>query len=152
MYAKYRPWYSRLMYQVTSPGDNIRHQIDELVQERRNSIANALELRFPSLTHRDSTKLYLRALYMPLLDSRGKNNSRLSKWILTDFLFWRFYLFWQIFFLILYDLFLSLTHCGLVMPYGDKRSGSTLAQVMACCQIAASHYRNQCLLIICEVQ
>ena len=79
------------MYQLTSPGDNNRHQIDELVQERRNSIANALELRFPSLTQRDSTKLYLRALYMPLLDSRGKNNSRLSKWILTDFLFWRFF-------------------------------------------------------------
>ena len=31
-----------------------------------------------------------------------------------------------------------LTHCGLVAPYGD-RSGSTLAQVMACCLTAPSH-------------
>ena len=45
----------------------------------------------------------------------------------------------------------SLTHCGLVTPYGDK-SGSTLAQVMACCLTAPSHYLNQCWLIISEVQ
>ena len=32
----------------------------------------------------------------------------------------------------------GLTHCGLVAPYGD-RSGSTLAQVMACCLAAPSH-------------
>ena len=38
-------------------------------------------------------------------------------------------------------------HCGLVTPYGD-RSGSTLAQVMACCLTAPSHYLNQCWLII----
>ena len=31
-------------------------------------------------------------------------------------------------------------------------SGSTLAQVMACCLMAPSHYLNQCWLIICEVQ
>ena len=29
--------------------------------------------------------------------------------------------------------------------------GSTLAQVMACCLTAPSHYLNQCWLIICEV-
>ena len=31
------------------------------------------------------------------------------------------------------------------------RSGSTLAQVMACCLIAPSHYLNQCWLIISKV-
>ena len=31
-------------------------------------------------------------------------------------------------------------------------SGSTLAQVMACCLMAPSHYLNQCWLIISEVQ
>ena len=33
-----------------------------------------------------------------------------------------------------------------------QRSGSTLAQVMACCLMAPSHYLNQCWLIISEVQ
>ena len=32
-----------------------------------------------------------------------------------------------------------------------ERSGSTLAQVMACCLMAPSHYLNQCWLIIKEV-
>ena len=32
------------------------------------------------------------------------------------------------------------------------KSGSTLAQVMACCLTAPSHYLNQCWLIISEVQ
>ena len=32
------------------------------------------------------------------------------------------------------------------------RSGSTLAQVMACCLMAPSHYLNQCWLIINKVQ
>ena len=40
-----------------------------------------------------------------------------------------------------------LTHCGLVMPYG-YRGFSTLAQVMACCLLAPSHYPNQCWHII----
>ena len=31
------------------------------------------------------------------------------------------------------------------------RSGSTLAQVMACCQTAPSHYLSQCILIIAKV-
>ena len=51
------------------------------------------------------------------------------------------YLLWGVF----------LTHCGLMTPYGD-RSGSTLAQLMACCLMAPSHYLNQCWLIISEVQ
>ena len=34
----------------------------------------------------------------------------------------------------------------------QQRSGSTLAQVMACCLTAASHYLNQSWLIISEVQ
>ena len=33
-----------------------------------------------------------------------------------------------------------------------QRSGSTLAQVMACCLTAQSHYLNQCWLIISGVQ
>ena len=33
-----------------------------------------------------------------------------------------------------------------------QRSGSTLAQVMACCLTAPSHYLDQSWLIICEVQ
>ena len=32
------------------------------------------------------------------------------------------------------------------------KSGSTLAQVMACCLMAPSHYLNQCWLIISKVQ
>ena len=41
----------------------------------------------------------------------------------------------------------KLTHWGLVTPYGDNNSGSTLAQEMACCLMAPSHYLNQCWLI-----
>ena len=40
----------------------------------------------------------------------------------------------------------TLTHCGLVTPYGD-RSGSTLALVTICYLTAPSHYLNQCWLI-----
>ena len=47
----------------------------------------------------------------------------------------------------------NLTHWGLVTSFGkwQHRSGSTLAQVMACCLTAASHYLNQCWLIISKV-
>ena len=45
------------------------------------------------------------------------------------------------------------THYGTVTQYGDiDLSASTLAQVMACCLTAPSHYLSQCWLIICEVQ
>ena len=45
-----------------------------------------------------------------------------------------------------------LTHCGLVTQYSDMHLGLlTLAQVMACCLMAPSHYLNQCWLIISEV-
>ena len=46
----------------------------------------------------------------------------------------------------------KLFHCGPVTPH-DRRhgSGSTLAQVMACCLTARSHYLNQCWLIISKV-
>ena len=43
--------------------------------------------------------------------------------------------------------FLPSTHCGLVTPYGN-RSGSILAQVMALCLLALSHYLNQCWFFI----
>ena len=45
------------------------------------------------------------------------------------------------------QLLYSVTHCGLVMSYGD-RSGPTLAQIMDCCLTAPSHYLSQCWLII----
>ena len=37
-------------------------------------------------------------------------------------------------------------------PRWRQRSGSTLAQIMACCLTAPSHYLNQCWLIISEVR
>ena len=40
-----------------------------------------------------------------------------------------------------------LTDCGIVTPYGNIYR-STLAQVMACCLVASSHYLNQCLPVI----
>ena len=43
-----------------------------------------------------------------------------------------------------------LTHCGLVIPWGYK-SGSTLAQVMACCPAVPCHYMDKCWLIISKV-
>ena len=43
----------------------------------------------------------------------------------------------------------QLTHCSLVIWW--HKSWSTLAQVMACCLMAPSHYLNQCWLIISEV-
>ena len=36
-------------------------------------------------------------------------------------------------------------------PIWRQRSGSTLAQIMACCLAAPSHYLNQCRLIISKV-
>ena len=45
----------------------------------------------------------------------------------------------------------ELTHWGLVTPYDNKRSGSTLAQVMTCC-LMARNYLNQCWLIISKIQ
>ena len=44
-----------------------------------------------------------------------------------------------------------LTHWGLVTPFGD-RSGSILAQVMACCLTAPSLYLNQCWLVSSKIQ
>ena len=38
----------------------------------------------------------------------------------------------------------SLTHCGLVIPYGFRRSWLTWEQVMACCLMAPNHYPNYC--------
>ena len=51
----------------------------------------------------------------------------------------------------------SLTNMGRFKSVGPsdarwrQRSGSTLAQVMACCLTAPSHYLNQCWLIISKV-
>ena len=53
----------------------------------------------------------------------------------------------------LYSLFMfnfdSLRPCDAIWRH---KSGSTLAQVMACCLTAPSHYLNQCWLIISKVQ
>ena len=47
----------------------------------------------------------------------------------------------------------SLTHCGLMTPYGDIDLGQHwLRTVMACCRTAPSHYLNQCWLIISKIQ
>ena len=44
------------------------------------------------------------------------------------------------------------THCGLETSIGDRNLGqSTLAQVMASCLMAPSHYLSQCWLMISEV-
>ena len=46
----------------------------------------------------------------------------------------------------------SLTHCGIVTAIWQHRSGLILAQVMACCLTAPSHYLNQCWFTILKVQ
>ena len=51
--------------------------------------------------------------------------------------------------------FVVLTDINLLRPSDTiwrHKSGSTLAQVMACCLTAPSHYLNQCWLIISKVQ
>ena len=45
----------------------------------------------------------------------------------------------------------QLTQFGLVMPHGDIELRLTLAQIMACCLMAPSHYLNQCCPLISEV-
>ena len=45
----------------------------------------------------------------------------------------------------IYNIYIHLIHCGLVKR---NRSGSTLAQAMACCLTAPSHYLNQSWFII----
>ena len=46
---------------------------------------------------------------------------------------------------------ITLTHCGPSDTIWRQRSGSTWAQVMACCLTAPSHYLNQCWLITSKV-
>ena len=89
--------------------------IDGLVQERRNSIANALELRISC----SNPSICL--------------SSNICLILMGPVSFWRTLQRYH------------LTHCG-------QRFGSTLAQIMACCHTAPSHYLNQCWLIISEVQ
>ena len=49
-------------------------------------------------------------------------------------------------------LFIFINSLGLNDAIWRQRSGSTLAQVMACCLTAPSHYLNQCWLFIRKVQ
>ena len=44
-----------------------------------------------------------------------------------------------------------LLHCGLLTPYDEFGSGSTLPQLMACCLTAPNHYLNQFWFIIKDV-
>ena len=46
---------------------------------------------------------------------------------------------------------INIIHCGLIVLSMWQRFGSTLAQVMACCLMAPSHYLNQCWLVIHDV-
>ena len=85
-----------------------------LVQERRNSIVNAPELRLSC--HSPSHWFFL--CCQPHRMGHGQHLNSL----------WPSDTIWR------------------------QRSGSTLAQVMACCLTAPSHYLNQCWLIISEVQ
>ena len=39
-------------------------------------------------------------------------------------------------------------YCVQVKPFGDGKTGQTLAQVLACCLTAPSHYLNQCWLLL----
>ena len=48
----------------------------------------------------------------------------------------------------LYSILITLTHYGLMTPYGNYRYESTMAHVMACCLTAPSHYLNQCWFLI----
>ena len=45
----------------------------------------------------------------------------------------------------------ELTHCGLVVRYGDYRSESTLAQVMACWLAAPSHNSTNVDFVVSEI-
>ena len=101
--------------------------INGLIQERRNSIANTLELhRHLSCTN---PSIYDTANFIPDLIVVSFNKCHSHEWSLSYFNpLWPSNAKWQ------------------------KRSGSTEAQVMACCLMAPSHYLNQCWLIISEVQ
>ena len=86
---------------------HISRYIDGLGRDRRNSIANALELYvFLGLSNRYA----LSSLCFVVVNSFRPSDA-----------IWR------------------------------HRSGSTLAQVMACCLMAPSHYLNQCWVIISKV-
>ena len=75
----------------------------------------------------------------------------LQKYIIFFILFDVVVVFWENTYLCksskLYIYVADKTHCGLVMPYGDKDLKSTMPQVMACCLAVPSHYLSQCWLI-----
>ena len=100
----------------------LKIHFDGLVQERRNSIANALEL------HLSCTK--------PSLYSTGVQKA----WFHFTINHAIFHENWAI---------NSLGPSDTIWRQG---SGSTLAEVMACCLSAPSHYLKQCWLIISRVQ
>ena len=59
------------------------------------------------------------------------------------------HLFWRLIFCRISPFFMPvLNHCDTILWHNSQ---STLAQVMACCLTAPSHYLNQCWLIISEV-
>ena len=98
---------------------------DGLMQERRNSIAKALELRF-SCTNPfiySSTQITTAVWW-----TRKKIDCDLKSIPTSLNSLWPSDAIWQ------------------------HRSGSTLVHVMPCCLMAPSHYPNQCWLIISKTQ
>ena len=73
----------------------------------------------------------------------GQNVSYLSKIIHLHISFWKRHIFLQCF---------QVNSLGPSDAIWRQRSGSTVAQVMACCLMAPSHYQNQCWLIISKVE
>ena len=91
----------------------------------------------------DRNCLDLRGTRTPNLQVHAECSNHLSyqgqTFAVPCFLYWL----WQ------YRYFNSLGPCDAIWR---QKTGSTLAQVMACCLMAPSHYLNQCWLIISEVQ
>ena len=104
-------------------------QYDGIVQERRNASANALKIRL-SCTNPSNT-----------FDDKTNN--------ITDMRVGTTKITWKCMNGTKIQGVNSLWPSDTIWRH---RSGSTLAQVRACCLTAPSHYLNQCWLIISEVQ
>ena len=125
---------------------------DGLVQERRNSSALAMELHLSCTNPSTSSHMDHRPFFLSLMIFVGFTYHAFVCWyqswitsilasLFSDAKYWPF--------------------CSGLIVFNSlwpsdaiwrQRSGSTLAQVMACCLRAPSHYLNQYWLIISEVQ
>ena len=129
-------WFTTEVYQSYQHWLHAYLHIDRLVQERHNFIANALELRLLVLTHRyvlwEKCTLweecyicrYFLCYRLCKISAWGEESPSHHRWLFNFNSLWPSDTIWR------------------------QRSGSTLAQVMACCLTAPSHYLNQCWLII----